>query len=122
MTAISLEAIANWCLWHYDQIRLELVILCDQSISSWLFRCRKCPAMMLTLKHYCVNGKLSIDLLEDWKHYQRIGLPPIEYVSTTVTVKDKCRPAEYILDQANYAAAQIDRNRKLNISKALLYS
>jgi hypothetical protein len=39
-------------------------------------RCRLLPALMETVVHFCsIGGKLPPELAQEWKHYEKIGLP-----------------------------------------------
>ncbi|KAK3085996.1 hypothetical protein FSP39_011936 [Pinctada imbricata] len=42
-----------------------------------LNRCRNDPYLMRILLHYTKRAKVSPSFLEAWKHYKRVGLPPI---------------------------------------------
>ncbi|KAL8593019.1 hypothetical protein ACOMHN_017949 [Nucella lapillus] len=42
-----------------------------------LQRCRRDPYLMHVLKHYGKRYKMAAPLTEGWKHYQKVGLPPI---------------------------------------------
>ena len=40
-------------------------------------RCRNDPYLMHVIKHYTKKSKLSPSFIEGWKHYKKVGLPPI---------------------------------------------
>ena len=40
-------------------------------------RCRNDPYLMHVIKHYTKRSKLSPSFIEGWKHYKKVGLPPI---------------------------------------------
>ncbi|CAG2212123.1 ankyrin and armadillo repeat-containing protein-like [Mytilus edulis] len=43
-----------------------------------LNRCRANPYMMKILLHYTQRSKISPAMLEGWRHYRKVGLPPID--------------------------------------------
>ncbi|KAL8590568.1 hypothetical protein ACOMHN_011004 [Nucella lapillus] len=42
-----------------------------------LNKCRLDPYLMLVIKHYTKRSKLSSAFVEGWRHYKKVGLPPI---------------------------------------------
>ncbi|XP_076470058.1 uncharacterized protein LOC143300343 [Babylonia areolata] len=42
-----------------------------------LNKCRLDPYLMLVIKHYTKRSKLSPAFVEGWRHYKKVGLPPI---------------------------------------------
>ncbi|XP_041454687.1 ankyrin and armadillo repeat-containing protein-like isoform X2 [Lytechinus variegatus] len=57
-----------------------------------LNRCRQDPYLFKVLKYYTQNYRLSQAFLEAWKHYQHIGLPPIDTAQKPCLVGKKNMP------------------------------
>ncbi|CAH1779553.1 unnamed protein product [Owenia fusiformis] len=49
--------------------------VCERQL---LNRCRQDPYLYKVIGYYTGKGKVSPSFLENWKHYRKIGLPPIE--------------------------------------------
>nr|XP_006821473.1 PREDICTED: ankyrin and armadillo repeat-containing protein-like [Saccoglossus kowalevskii] len=56
-----------------------------------LNRCRKEPVLMKVLKYHTRKSKLSPQFTEDWKHFMKIGLPPIDDKPSLV-----CKKPDYL--------------------------
>lgn len=65
---------------EYPQLQTLEVLLC---ISFTVYcivisRCRVDPYLIKCLLYYTDKTKISPQFLNEWKHYKKIGLPPIQ--------------------------------------------
>ncbi|XP_064641312.1 ankyrin and armadillo repeat-containing protein-like isoform X2 [Lineus longissimus] len=60
-----------------------------------LNRCRSDPFLMQVMVHYTKKGRVAQSFVDSWKHYKKVGLPPIEEGRPSLVAR---KSVEYMKD------------------------
>lgn len=85
-----------------------------------LNKCRSDQMLMKILLHYTKQSKVSPAFLEGWRHYQRIGLPPIIEGRTNPVVRPDEVPATPVSGISNLDSSKSTSNMRTSSSNLAL--